>query len=388
MRLTNMIGFVLAGGYGKRLLPLTSITPKPFIQLVGRRLYEYSHDQLRGSGVNEVVIVVPPNTSNMAREGAPADVVEQRGSDIQGALRTAYEELSKRGDDVAVVAYTGFISSPAEMAKLAVDFFESNNFPAVIALASVATGLETYGFVTIDYRGAVQKFMWESKEAKSWSMGRGYVFGGIMVCDRRSLKELSERPFAEAMNSMASQGQLGGVVWPGKWIEIGYPWDLLEAIPMLLPSGATISEDAQVSSTAVIGRGVVIDRGAVIEDGAIIKGPAYIGRFSKVLSGAVVGGFSSVEQGAYIGENSVIIGSYIGPGARVGALAEVRRSVVGERATVGEGSHLVDYQPTELPERLRWLAQYLGEGVTLGAVVGPGYRVPCCTSTGGGTIIA
>jgi len=42
-----MIGVVLAGGYGKRLLPLTVRVPKPFLELLGRQLFDYSVELLR-----------------------------------------------------------------------------------------------------------------------------------------------------------------------------------------------------------------------------------------------------------------------------------------------------------------------------------------------------
>ncbi|ADL18514.1 putative nucleotidyl transferase [Acidilobus saccharovorans 345-15] len=384
-----MIGFVLAGGYGKRLLPLTSRTPKPFMQLLGRQLIDYSLDMLREAGVDDVVIIATQGFSGMASAGREGvRVVEQRGLDIQGALRTAYEEAVSSKEREAIVVYTGFLASPNTIAKLAVEYYQTSGFPVVLALASAATGLETYGFVTVDYRGAVRDFMWESQEANRWGMGRGYVFGGVMVSGVEELEEASRRPFAESMKSMAKQGVLGGVQWPGRWVEIGYPWDILEAINMLLDgAGTRIARGARVSRSAVVGDNVIVDEGAVIEDGAVVKGPAYIGRDVRVMSGAVVEGFSSIEQGSVIEENAIVDRSYVGVGVRVGALSEVRGSVVGEGAVVGPGAHLVDGYPERLPERLRWLAEYLGEKVKLGAVVSPGHEVQCCTVSGKGAVL-
>ncbi|MFP3265029.1 MAG: NDP-sugar synthase [Acidilobus sp.] len=385
-----MIGFVLAGGYGKRLLPITQGTPKPFLQLMGRQLLDYSIETLREAKVDDVVVVVTKGFANLAsvgREGVR--VVEQRGDDIQGALRTAHDEASAAKERDAVIVYTGFLASPPTIAKLAVDYYQSSGFPIVLALASAATGLETYGFVTVDYRGVVKEFMWESPEAKRWGVGRGYVFGGVMVADVGKLEEASRTSFGESMRSLAGQGVVGGIQWPGRWVEIGYPWDLLEAIDMLLEgSGSVISSKASVSRSAIVGDNVIIDDGAVVEDGAIVKGPAYIGRGVRVRSGAVVENFSAVERDSVIGENAVVERSYIGARVQVGSLSEVRGSVVGEGAAIGPGAHLVEDSPERLPERLRWLADYLGQGVRLGAVVAPGLKVPCCTMSGGGSVLS
>jgi Nucleoside-diphosphate-sugar pyrophosphorylase involved in lipopolysaccharide biosynthesis/translation initiation factor 2B, gamma/epsilon subunits (eIF-2Bgamma/eIF-2Bepsilon) len=58
----EMIGVVLAGGYGKRLLPLTVRAPKPFLELLGRQLFDYSVELLRQAEVRDVIVIAPPAT--------------------------------------------------------------------------------------------------------------------------------------------------------------------------------------------------------------------------------------------------------------------------------------------------------------------------------------
>ena len=294
-----MIGFVLAGGYGKRLLPLTSRVPKPFIEVLGRQLIDYSVELLRQAGAKDVIVIATPGYLQHAKpRDERVSVVEQRGVDIQGALRTAYEEAAERGEKEVIAAYAGFISNPQTIAKVALDYYSTSGFPLVIALAPVATGLETYGFVTLDYRGAVTNFMQPREPSKSWLGGRGYVFAGVIVTDVNHLAELSSAPFEQAMASMASKGVIGGVVFPGRWAEIGYPWDLLDAIKVLLPQNSiTLSSTSKVSRGSIASSGVIVDDGAVVEEGALVVGPAYIGREAEVRSGAVVKPFTSIEEG-------------------------------------------------------------------------------------------
>ncbi len=384
-----MMGFVLAGGYGKRLLPLTSRTPKPFMQLLGRQMIDYSVELLREAGAGDIVVIVPPGMQNsVTNRGERIYVVEQRGADIMGALRTAYQELISRGGREAIISYTGFISDPPTMAKTALDFYSTSGFPIAISVASVGSGLETYGFVELDYRGAVTSFMRPRKTDKAWLRSRGYVFAGIMVTDANGLAETSSGPFEETMARLVSKGLVGGVVWPGKWVEVGYPWDVLEAIKVLLPSrGLRVSERANVSPLAVLGEGVIIDNEAVVEDGAVISGPAYIGRGAKVMSGAIVKPYTSIEEGATIGEGAVVANSVIMNGAQVGALSQVRSSVIGEGAIVEPGAHIIEGSPDKLPERLAWVSEYIGESVRLGAIVAPGASIRCCSVLGRGQVV-
>ncbi len=384
-----LIGFVLAGGYGKRLLPLTSRVPKPFLEILGRQLIDYSVELVREAGVKDVIVIAPPGYMGYAR---PRDervfVVEQRGVDIQGALRTAYEEANARGEREVLAVYAGFISNPLTVAKVALEYYSTSGFPIVMALAPVATGLETYGFVTLDYRGAITNFMQTREPSRSWLGGRGYVFAGVIVTDLEHLADASREPFEQSIARLASSGMVGGVVFPGRWTEIGYPWDLLDAVKILLPQNSiTLSTSARVPRGAIASIGVVVDDGAVVEEGAIIIGPAYIGRKVEVRSGAVIKPFTSIEEGAIVEEGAVVSNSLIMKGARIGAHSEVRSSIVGEEAVIEPGAHVVEGTPDKLPERLAWLAEYLGEGVRLGAIIAPGYVVRCCSMAGRGAVL-
>ena len=50
----DLSAVVMAGGFGKRLLPLTENVPKPMLPLGERPLLERTIEQLRGAGIREV----------------------------------------------------------------------------------------------------------------------------------------------------------------------------------------------------------------------------------------------------------------------------------------------------------------------------------------------
>ena len=53
-----MQAVVLAGGFGKRLAPLTSEVPKPLLPVGGRPILVRQIEWLRGFGVTDVVLAV------------------------------------------------------------------------------------------------------------------------------------------------------------------------------------------------------------------------------------------------------------------------------------------------------------------------------------------
>src|SRR5271165_2168763 len=49
-------GFIMAGGFGKRLMPLTETCPKPMLPVNGKPILEHLVDKLRTAGIQHVSI--------------------------------------------------------------------------------------------------------------------------------------------------------------------------------------------------------------------------------------------------------------------------------------------------------------------------------------------
>ena len=68
-----MQAVIMAGGFGKRLLPLTELTPKPMLQVGDRPLMERTIEQLRGAGIRRVAVTthyLPEKISDHFGDGA------------------------------------------------------------------------------------------------------------------------------------------------------------------------------------------------------------------------------------------------------------------------------------------------------------------------------
>ncbi|MEE0981580.1 MAG: sugar phosphate nucleotidyltransferase, partial [Acutalibacteraceae bacterium] len=53
-----MKAVIMAGGFGKRLARFYSDRPKPMIEICGRPVLEYQIENLRDSGITDIIIVV------------------------------------------------------------------------------------------------------------------------------------------------------------------------------------------------------------------------------------------------------------------------------------------------------------------------------------------
>ncbi|MEB3780519.1 MAG: NDP-sugar synthase [Desulfurococcales archaeon] len=367
-----MDAVVLAGGTGKRLLPLTKYTPKPFLRIAGKRLYRYSIDQLASvrSSIDRAVLITPPRVDGLAND-LPEWMfsVEQVGDGIEGGIETGLKAL-EGGSQEIIVSFTGYLAWPVDIVRQTLDFYSVSGYQVVMSIAPVATGVETYGFVKMGVMGRVEELREEPEE--EWLYGRGYVFAGVMIGDRRALMEIVKRGYIAGLNYLARNGLLGATIWGGEWAEIGYPWDILEVPNILFKSTpAMISPSAVIERTATITGRVYIGANAYIGDNVVIKGPAYIGRGSKIGDGTVIKPGSLIEDGALIGPNCVIESSVVMENAVVSALSHLEKSIVGERAQIKALSILEAGEPKELPERLEGIARFMAKKPTLGAIIAP-----------------
>ncbi|MBS1263536.1 MAG: Bifunctional protein GlmU [Methanonatronarchaeales archaeon] len=75
-----MKAFILAGGRGRRLRPLTDEVPKPLVEVDGKPLLHYQLELLEGYGVDEAVLLT----------GWLSDVVEDRMGSRFNSIRLRY----------------------------------------------------------------------------------------------------------------------------------------------------------------------------------------------------------------------------------------------------------------------------------------------------------
>ncbi len=364
-----MIGVVLAGGPGERLMPLTKKKPKAFLKLAGKLLVEYSLEELRSVGIKEIVVVVPPNWSKgLPQALEDVYIVEQK---VEGSLESAFDvaiEKARENNHTEVIfSFVGFLSAPRGMVRTTLEFYSSSKYPAVVSAVPVVSGLETYGFIKL--RGSKV----ESFKAPFTSVEKlgGYVFGGVLVGNINIFNELAERNYYEVLNSLAKRDLLGASVWHGEWVEIGYPWDLLETIELINKlTYPRIEVNAFISRNVVIEGNVIIERGAVIKNGAIIEGPSYIGKDVVIGRNAVVVS-SIIDDETIVMDRAKVERSVIMEGAEIGECSLVSNSVVGERAKIGPYVLIEAGEPEKIPERLRSYVKFTRKPPKLGGIIGP-----------------
>ncbi len=152
---------ILAGGYGKRLRPLTSDRPKPLIEVAGKPIIVWQIEWLKKHGITEIVVLAGYLYSrlieylgNGSRFGVRiAYVIEEEPLGTGGALKNA-EHVLRREDYFIVL--NGDIITNLDPLRLVKTLAEREGVIAAIAAVPLRS---PYGILKIDEQGHILDFV-------------------------------------------------------------------------------------------------------------------------------------------------------------------------------------------------------------------------------------
>jgi NDP-sugar pyrophosphorylase family protein len=202
-----MLAVILAGGFGKRLAPLTSEVPKPLLLVGGRPILVRQIEWLRGFGVADVVLAVgylKHKIFETLGDGRRIGVrifysVEEEPLGTGGAVKNAEPFIT---DDVFVVL-NGDVLTNLDLNKLVEALGDADGAIALVPLRS------PYGIVEFDAGGYVTHFR-EKPILEGF-----YINAGVYALKRRVLSELPDRGNIEEtlFPRLAQQRRLKAVVY-------------------------------------------------------------------------------------------------------------------------------------------------------------------------------
>ena len=67
-----------AAGLGTRFLPITKAVPKPMLSVVDKPTIQYIAEELKDTGIEEIIVVVSPGSNVIKQHFGPAEDLEQR----------------------------------------------------------------------------------------------------------------------------------------------------------------------------------------------------------------------------------------------------------------------------------------------------------------------
>ena len=166
-------------------------------------------------------------------------------------------------------------------------------------------------------------------------------------------------------------------------MDIGYPWDLLDANAALLAvlsseNHGSIEEGVHLSGPVVIGQG------SVVKSGTYIEGPCIIGDNCRIGPHAYIRGATSIGDDCHIGHCTELKNSIVMAGTKIPHFNYVGDSVIGSGCNFGAGTKIANLRHDHAPVRVGGKDT---RHTKFGAVIGDNVRFGINCSVNVGSVI-
>lgn len=325
-----MKAVILAAGEGKRLQPITSTRSKHMIPLAGKPILEHLLRSLKEGGITDIVIItgyqeklIQNYFQNGDQWNLKIEYIHQEtplGSGQAISLAEKYIE-----DDVFLVVYGDLLIKSSVIKSM---IMQHKKIGLPILCVVPVDNPQQYGVVNLDenrVKGIIEK---------PHSTNTNLVNAGIYLFPKEIFIEARETPISargeieitDTIQRMLSKNVeiIPNRIKTEEWMDIGRPWDLLEANKRVLN---------QLKS----------DIKGEIEDNVHYQGVIHLEKDARLRSGTYIEGPIFIDGGCDIGPNCYLRPfTSIGKNVRIGNACEVKNSLILDRTHISHLSYIGD----------------------------------------------
>ena len=326
---------VLAAGEGKRMRPLTAKRPKVMLPLANRPMMEHLVLATRDAGIKDFIFVV----------GYGEREIRKHFGDGSGfGINVTYApQRHQYGTADAVRSVRDLVTGPfllmnGDMILKSVDIADFCKYKPPCMGISTTDHPGDYGVVLVE-GDRVTSLEEKSKQPKSNLINAGaYLFSPDIIdrVDKVRPSARGELELTDALTDLIAERKLGAYRF-SYWMDVGYPWDMLDA-------NATLLDNVPAANTGTIEGGVtlhgsvVIGEGSIVRAGTYIEGPCIIGKNCRIGPHAYIRGSTSIGDDCHIGHCSEIKNSIIMQGTKIPHFNYIGDSVIGSNCNFGAGT--------------------------------------------------
>lgn len=368
---------MLAAGEGQRLRPLTHTRPKHMIPIGGRPILEHLINALRISGIEEIIVVVNYREDVIrgyfddgSKHGVKLRYVRQK--EVSG---TATAILSvKNYVSEPFLAVNGDILVSSDAIKLVMNKAYLEKTEAVLAAVRVGRP-EQFGVLKVKGEELADIMEKPVLNVQSNLVNAGIYVFSQSVFDYIERTEPAERGEVEITDSIRllikeNKKVLVVEIPEEDWLDIGRPWDLLEANARVL---GQIKPKilGEVEDGARIKGPVFISEGVLIRSGSYIEGPVFVGEGSDIGPNCYIRPYTSIGKNVRVGNACEIKNSILLNNIHVGHLSYLGDSIIGENCNLGAGSISANLRFDRKTVKMRIGGEVVDTGrVKMGVVMG------------------
>ena len=341
-----MDAVILAAGEGTRMRPLTSTRPKPMLPVAGKPILEWDLEALYGNGFERVFIVVGYKKDSIIRYfGNRFNDMEIEYIIQKEQLGTAHAvSISEKKVKNRFLVMNGDLLVSDKLIKKFLEDNKNHNAKNSISLVRVKNPSE---FGIVNLKGNIINSIIEKPERSNSNLANAgiYVFNDEIFDAIRDVEKSTraEYEITDAIKILIDKSDVYGFEVEDRWIDIGRPWDLLDANEIMLKDmEMRIDDGAKIEENAIIKGNVYIGKESVVRSGAYIDGPVYIGKNCIIGPNCYIRKYSMIMDNSHIGNAVEIKNSIIMQKTNICHLSYVGDSIIGEGCNLGAGTNIAN----------------------------------------------
>lgn len=216
---------VLAAGIGKRMRPLTAMTPKPLIEVEGRALIDYGLDRLCEAGVREAVVNVHYLADlvevHMAKREAPAIIISDEREQLLDTGGGIANALPLLGDApfYLINSDSFWIEGVKPNLDLLAATFDPARMDALLLLAGTVQAVGYDGHGDFDMSTSGQLTRRQERTVAPFAYSGAAILSPALFANAPAGPFSLNRLFDQAIKA----GRLHGVRMDGMWLHVGTP---------------------------------------------------------------------------------------------------------------------------------------------------------------------
>jgi bifunctional UDP-N-acetylglucosamine pyrophosphorylase/glucosamine-1-phosphate N-acetyltransferase len=396
---------VLAAGEGSRIWPLAERRPKHLLPVGGKPILSHLIESLAKNSVKEVLVVVGFQNEQIRSTlgdgsgfGLSIQYLHQKDwTGTASALSLAYEAVGK---ERFLAVYGDLFLTPTAIRAV---IEKAQGSARVMGVVQVPNPSE-FGVVKLDADRIVKIV-----EKPDHRLTEGWINTGIYVLDedvfagieKTDASKRKEYELTSSLQRLIDEGKElnAATIARGDWMDIGRPWDLIEANERALDT-----LDHRVNGTVepgcVLNGPIWLEKSASIKAGSYIQGPVYIGKNSRIGPNARIRPSTSIGNNVVLGTSSEVKNSIVMNNSKIPHLSYVGDSVIGEDCNLGAGTITANIRFDEATIRMKIkgriqdtgrkkIGSIIGDSVQTGINVSlmPGVRVGSNSLIGPGVVV-
>ncbi len=392
---------IMAAGEGSRMRPFTDTTPKPLLKICGKTLIEHNIESIV-EHFDAVYIIVKYKKEMFA---------EYFGDSILGKPVHYIDQIEQPGTGAAILSLKGKITGEFVVISWD-DLYDASDIMSLAKLAGYGTlckqvaNPSDFGIFSVDASGKATGII---EKPLDQNVGNLASIGNHKFDDRifADLEKLPLSPrweleITDLISQYIHEGRYHVVEALGRWITIGYPWDLLRANDAIIGNYTKklINNGGDIEENVTIKWNITLEEWAIIKSGTYIEGNVYIGKNATVGPNTFIRGNTNIGANSKVGSFVELKNSYVGESSSIPHLSYIGDSIIGNHVNIGGGSKVANLRhdggnikakskDTIVDTGMRKLGAIIGDHAHLGigTLIYPGRLIPTLGTTLPGEIV-